>query len=51
LRLYYYYLKPTDEARIKMDEYVQILNDVLANLSWGLEFPILEKSSGKPKDV
>ena len=51
LRLYYYYLKPYDEIRMKVDEYNLFLNEILANISKGFEFPFLESNSEIPNNV
>ena len=56
LRLYYYYLNPFDPNRIKMDEVNQEVNEILTNLSMGIEYPVLlydnsPNSITGPRDV
>ncbi len=56
LRLFYYYLIPFDERRIKMDEVNQEVNEILSGLSLGYEFPVLLNDNHphaitKPRDV
>ncbi len=56
LRLFYYYLIPFDERRIKMDEVNQEVNEILSGLSLGYEYPVLLNDSHphaitKPRDV
>ena len=56
LRLFYYYLNPFDQNRIKMDEVNQEVNEILTNLSLGYEYPVLLNDNGpysitSPRDV
>ena len=56
LRLYYYYLNPFDEKRLKMDDVNQEVNEILSSLSLGYEYPILLNDNhpdamSKPRDV
>jgi len=56
LRLYYYYLNPFDQNRIRMDEINDEVNRMLTNMSQGYEYPLMlndDKPSSitKPVDV
>ena len=56
LRLFYYYLNPFDQSRIKMDEVNTEVNEILTNLSLGYEYPVLLKNNEpysiiSPRDV